>query len=489
MDYIDRLLNRITMYRVTLYGLTAISLLSVLLGFFGVLAYGGVSLLLSLILLIAVCAFINYLFSFLFKAPTNIESVFITAYILFFVLAPLASVSDAWWLAATAAVAMASKYILAIKKRHVFNPAALGVFVTALFGSNLAIWWVATPVLLPVVAILGLLVVRKIRRFDLFFSYLVVSVVATALYNVYTGFPVDIVQYFFSWPVVFFGTIMLTEPITSPPSRRSRVLYGTLVALLSSIPFHIGPVFSSLPLALVLGNVFSYAVGSKQRLTLAFKTKKQVSENVYEFVFKPDTPLRFAAGQYMEWTLPHHAPDTRGNRRYFTIASAPSDSDVRLGMRIGADMSSFKKALFALKEGATLTTSSLAGEFVLPKSTSEKLVFIAGGVGITPFVSMLRHLLATHERRDIVLFYAASSESDFAYRDVIQEAEESIGLKVRYVSGGYVTEDMIREVSDYHERAFYISGPDGMVRTYKKLLVSLGIPRRIIKTDFFPGLV
>ena len=87
MPYIDSLLNRITMYRLTLYGLSVLAACSILLGFTGVISYGGVSLGLSLGLLIAASYAFNYLFALLFKAPTNIESVFITAFILFFVLA------------------------------------------------------------------------------------------------------------------------------------------------------------------------------------------------------------------------------------------------------------------------------------------------------------------------------------------------------------------------------------------------------------------
>lgn len=491
MFFIDNLLNRITMYRLTLYGLSLIAAYALLLGFAGALSSGGVELLASLVVLTAACFGCNYLFSLLYKAPTNIESVFITAFILFFVLAPAASITDAGWLVAASAIAMGSKYLLALKKRHIWNPAALGALAVSLMGSGMAIWWVGTPLLFPVVAVVGLLIVRKIRRFDLFWSFVIPSFAMRAVLAVYTGIPVQegLIQLLLSWPLLFLATIMLTEPLTTPPSRKLRICYGVLVAVLFSVPFDLGIVRSSPLLALLLGNIFSYAVSSHQRLALRFSGKTQMSANVYEFAFTPDAPLAFTPGQYMEWTLPHPAPDTRGNRRYFTVASAPSDAQIRLGVRIAPDGSSFKKALLALKEGATLSAGALAGEFTLPKDASKKLVFIAGGVGITPFVSMLRDLIARGERRDITLFYAASSEEDFAYKALLEEAHRVLGLKTVYVARSFITEEMLREVPEYRARMFYISGPNAMVTTYRTLLRTLGISRRRIKTDYFPGFV
>lgn len=489
MPYIDDFLNKITMYRLVLWGLGILAVFVVGLGFSGVLAYGGAGMLLSLAILLCVCYGSNYLFALVWRAPRNIESAYITALILFFILAPVASISDVWWLAAAAAVAMGSKYVLALRKHHIFNPAAVAALAISLAGSDITIWWVATPVLLPAVVVIGLLFVRKLRRFDLFLSFIIVGSAATALYDLYAGVPLwsGFVQHMLSWPFIFVAAVMLTEPLTTPPARAMRIAYGVLVALLCSVPFHIGFVYSSPALALVLGNIFSYAVGPKQRLLLRFVSKKRLSANVYEFAFLPDAPLEFVPGQYLEWTLPHSRPDTRGNRRYFTIASAPGERELKLGVRLAQTPSSFKKALFALEEGATLSAASLAGEFVLPRDPAHKLVCIAGGVGITPFASMLRHLLARGERRDITLVYAASAQEDFAYGELLREAQDKLGLRVVYTTD-FVTKEMITKIPGYAERTFYISGPDAMVRTYRRLLRTLHIPEHRLKTDYFPGL-
>ena len=478
------------MYRLVLYGLTALAALAVILGFVGVLAYGAAGMLISLWLLIAVCWGTNKLFAQVLGAPRNIESEYITAFILFFLLAPVASPSDAGWIVAAGVIAMASKYIFAIKKRHIFNPAAVAAVTVGLLGSTVSIWWVGTPVMLPFVAIFGLLVVRKIRRFDLFWSFVLSSVVATIVYDLYIGVAVQsaLLQTFLSWPLVFFATIMLTEPLTTPPAQRMRIAYGVLTGILFAVPFHLGILYASPALALVLGNIFSYLVSPKQRIVLRFVSKQKLSANVYEFAFAPNAQLTFAPGQYMEWTLPHRKSDTRGNRRYFTIASAPGDEHIKLGVRISPEPSSFKKALMHLERDAVLSAASLAGEFTLPADASQKLVFIAGGVGITPFASMLRDLIARAHKRDIVLIYAASTEEDFAYRDVLDAAKAAVGLKVVYVPKVLISDELIKkEVPDYKTRMFYLSGPNAMVRTYRTLLLTLGVHRLKIKTDYFPG--
>ena len=489
MPYIDDLLNKITMYRLLLWGLAALAALAVGLSFVGLLAYDTVGMLISLAVLIAACYFSNFAFAYFFKATRNIESAYITALILFFILAPTAGMSDVWWTLAAGVIAMGSKYILAIRKKHVFNPAAITAVILSVAGSGMAIWWIATPVLLPGALVLGLLVVRKLRRFDLFWSFIITIIVATVAYALYTGTPVwnSLLERTTSWPFVFFATIMLTEPLTTPPGRLLRVLYGVIVALLCSVSFHIGALYSTPALALMLGNIFSYIVSPKQRLALRFVSRKQLSANVYEFAFEPSARLAFIPGQYMEWTLPHQKPDSRGNRRYFTIASAPGQEHIKLGVRTAPSSSSFKKALMRLDEGSMLSATSLAGDFTLPHDITKPLVFIAGGVGITPFASMLRDVIARAERRDIVLIYAASSQEDFAYTDLLKEAEDRVGLKVLRTTG-FITREMIeRDVPRWQGRVFYLSGPNAMVRTYRKLLIGLSVPRLNIKTDYFPG--
>lgn len=503
IKYIDSFLNQITMYRVVLYGLIALSIVSLILGATGILFYSPLAQLTSLLVLVVACYGSNIFFARVFKAVTNVESSFITAFILFFLLMPVSTVVGLQTQIVAAVIAMGSKYFFAWDHKHIFNPAALAAFALGIMGSSSVIWWIGSDVLLPFTLIVGLLVVRKIRRFTLFLTFVGVSLLTIGLFSWLNHIPLFTAwwQSFVSWPLVFFGTIMLTEPLTMPPTKKLQMLYVTIVGLFFGSQFDFGPLFSTPELALLVGNVFAFIVSPRLRLTLNLGARKQIAHETYEFIFNTNHPFSFTAGQYFEWTLPHAHPDSRGNRRYFTIASSPTDHFLKLVVRIGDKASSFKQALLAMKPHDQIVASQLAGDFVMPTDVTEKLVFIAGGIGVTPFMSMISYLLATKQRRDIVLLYANKVEADIADSALFEQAKKAIGLKTVYVltsvddiapnwkgQKGRITEEMIKvEVADYQNRTYYLSGPNAMVDAYKKLLAGLGIPHHRIITDYFPG--
>jgi len=158
---------------------------------------------------------------------------------------------------------------------------------------------------------------------------------------------------------------------------------------------------------------------------------------VYEFAFTPlDGKLAYKPGQYLEWTLPHKRHDSRGNRRYFTIASSPTETEIKLAARIDTEHSStFKKALLDMKPGDEIWASQLGGDFRLSRDKGEKLVFIAGGIGITPFRSMVQSIVDQGQRRDITLLYTSLAADGFAYWPLFNQAVAS-GVKPIYVITG-----------------------------------------------------
>jgi ferredoxin-NADP reductase len=295
--------------------------------------------------------------------------------------------------------------------------------------------------------------------------------------------------------------LQVLTAVADPLNKGLRLVYGLLVSLLFGLPYQLGPFYSTPELALCIGNLLVFILNPKSRLTLTLVKKNHLSPTVSEFTFTPNTNLRFLAGQYLEWTLPHTKPDTRGNRRFFTIASSPTESSIHLGIKLNSPGSSFKHSLDSLMPNTTLTVSQLSGEFTLPKDPHQKLVFIAGGIGITPFRSMLKYLVDTNSVRNIILFYSCASVDDFVYKDIFSEAEQKISLKTYYVLTtptpqspswinlhGRLTPEYIKTaVPDYQERTYYLSGPQAMVDSYKALLLSLGIKHAHIVTDYFPG--
>src|SRR5205807_8109627 len=111
--------------------------------------------------------------------PANAESVYITALILALIITPLTRVGDVWFLLWAGIWAMASKYILAIHKQHIFNPVAFAVALTALTLNQTASWWVGAEPLLPFVLAGSLLIVRKTRRWDSVLAFSGVALCAT----------------------------------------------------------------------------------------------------------------------------------------------------------------------------------------------------------------------------------------------------------------------------------------------------------------------
>jgi glycine betaine catabolism B len=500
---VDNWLNRVTMYRLVLYFLIGLLGVAFVLSYARVLTFDPIALLFSVGFLLAVCGTTNWIFARAFGATTNSESGWISALILALIITPPQSAHDIWFLFWAGVLAMASKYIAAIGRKHLFNPVALAVAVTYLLANQSASWWVGSAPMLLWVLIGSLLIVRKLRRFDLVLSFLGMSLATSLVLSAFSGDnPLAALQNIILYsPLIFFAAVILTEPLTTPPTRPLRAVYGVLVGFLFSPQVHFGPIYVTPELALLAGNVFSYLVSPKVALGLRLKRKIKLAPDVYDFIFARPPQMAFAPGQYMEWTLGHADTDSRGNRRYFTLASSPTEAELRVGVKFYKASSSFKKAMLAMDNKTEIVASQLAGDFVLPEDKNQKLVFLAGGIGVTPFRSMITYMLDTYERRPIVLFYANKTVDEILYRDVFDRAQRDLGIEVVYTLTnarnlpaswqgrvGRLSPKLIQAVvPDYQDCLFYISGPNAMVDSFKGVLRDLGIKSSRIKTDFFPG--
>lgn len=472
------------MYRLMLYFMFTLWVASIFLSLMDILPYNPLDILSSGIFFGIVCNLANYLLAKIFNAKTNLESASITALILTLIVGPLLLMENLLTLTFIGVVAMVSKYVLSLNKKHIFNPTAIAVFLAAMLLKNGASWWIGSAYTLPLIVLGGLLVLIKIKRFGLVAGFLSVYFLTVFLFG--KGISANS---FLVPPIWFFVFVMLVEPLTSPSTRNKQVFFGAFVAMIYFLLPKVIPGYAyGLETALLAGNLLNLAVSPSFNIIMTFKKKERVARGTWQFFFEPMSRFKFTAGQYLEWTLPHKNPDSRGTRRYFTISSAPEEKEVMLTIKVAEKGSSFKSALMSMEKGKELTASNPQGDFVLPKDKSIPLVFIAGGIGVTPFRSIIKHLLSGGGKRDIVLLYTNNEKKDVAFSKLFDMAKGA-GVKTIYVNtkrDGHLDSGMIRSlVPDYQKRMFYISGPQPMVKIFEGILGKLGVKK--IKTDFFPG--
>src|SRR3989440_436050 len=379
---IDDLLDRVTMYRLVLYVLIGFIAMATVLSFLTLLPFSPLSLLLSTLFLVMMCWAANSLLAYIFVVPTNVESTYITALILALIIDPAQSPNDFLFLGWAAILATSSKYILSLNNKHLFNPAAIAVVITSFALGESASWWVGTASMLPVVLLGGMLLVRNLRQGEMIALFVMTSLVTVGVVSLLQRLSLtkELQQLLGASPLFFLATIMLTEPLTAPPTQKLKRIYAVMTGILFIPQMHVGPIYSTPELALVVGNLYSYMVSPKHKVMLKLRRKSTIAANIVDFVFKPSLRLVFEPGQYMEFTLAHPRKDSRGNRRYFTLASSPTEENLRLGVRFYPKGSSFKRALLRLDNRTTMLTGRINTSMIskLVPDYQERTFYLSG---------------------------------------------------------------------------------------------------------------
>lgn len=213
--------------------------------------------------------------------------------------------------------------------------------------------------------------------------------------------------------------------------------------------------------------------------------------------------LEFKAGQYFFLTLPNLMyPDERGPRRHFSAVNSPNEKGV-LVMATRLSDSGFKKTLKELPIGSEVEIGPIAGNFTLPEDlvfTSEgrKLCFIAGGIGITPFMSILRFVAEQKLPANITLIYSNRNQDSTAFLKELEEFTKSIPNFKLVLT---MTEDETwrfekrrvdaKFLKDYtgnlEHPFFYVVGPPAMTEAVTLELKKIGIEDQNIKIEKFTG--
>lgn len=211
-------------------------------------------------------------------------------------------------------------------------------------------------------------------------------------------------------------------------------------------------------------------------MKLRFVNKVQESDDVWSFFFEPAEPLDWIAGQSIRLELPRKSWGYEEQR--FTIASAPREGHVRITTRLSD--SEFKQTLSRLESGAFIDGHNIEGDFIWDSLDRPKL-FLAAGIGITPF----RSLLAEHAAaKNVKLLYQSKDKLPVFGK----ELADRLGKGLRVTSQRLSLDTIADFCPDWKERVVYISGPEQMVRDISRSLLGAGLSPKWLITDLFTGL-
>ncbi len=211
-------------------------------------------------------------------------------------------------------------------------------------------------------------------------------------------------------------------------------------------------------------------------------------QDVTTFVFEPEEPIEWQPGQYMHYVFPHPDEDNRGEERWFTISAPPYEKNITITTRFTDEKgSSFKKALKNLKAGDTIQADGPKGKFIID-DFDKKYVLVSGGIGITPYHSMLLQFDHDGKMPDIELLYANRDEN-FVFGDEFAALEAKYpNFKIhKFVGDRHIEAEDLKPYADDQTKIIYLSGPEPMIEAFEKMLQDMGVPEDRLKTDFFPG--
>lgn len=216
---------------------------------------------------------------------------------------------------------------------------------------------------------------------------------------------------------------------------------------------------------------------------IVFKEMKKEDDGIYTFVFHPVKPLDWQAGKHAMFFITHKKIDKA--MRLFSISSCPSENEIAITTKLNDNLSDYKKALLELKPGMKMKLRGPMGPFVLQQAST---CFIAGGIGITPFRSIMKEIDISKQKHIgvIKLLYINSSDS-FLFGEELK-AMDSEKSSTEFFVDKQVMENRIEQMTLQNDSTVYfIAGTKQMTTSIKEKLIRLGVKKKNIKTDTFIG--
>jgi ferredoxin-NADP reductase len=230
-------------------------------------------------------------------------------------------------------------------------------------------------------------------------------------------------------------------------------------------------------------------------------SRVQVAEGTMAFHFEKPLHFDFKPGQAADVTLPDPPEtDSEGNTRTFSIASSPFENQLMFTTRMRD--TAFKRSLKKVPLGTEVRIGPAMGSFTLHKNSAKAAVLLAGGIGITPFLSIVRQ--AGHDRlpHKLYLFYSNRRPEDSAFLEALQMLENSnpdfqlictmteMTQSHKEWTGetGVINKEMLSgHLTALQGPIYYSAGPPAMVAAMKKMLVGAGVDEDDIRTEDFAG--
>ena len=230
------------------------------------------------------------------------------------------------------------------------------------------------------------------------------------------------------------------------------------------------------------------------------KETREVAEGTLFVVFDlHGEEVDFRPGQYFWVELPNRGhDDDKGLRRHISVATSPTERGV-LGLCTRLRDTAFKQTLAELQVGDEVDVEQPKGDWALPEDTSPAYVFIAGGIGITVFRSMLRYIRDTGEPYRVTLVYSNRDRASTPFLDELQELEQTLPYcklvltmtqddgwegESRYISAELLSDELEGELADY---TYLVAGPPAMVEGVTGQLSAAGVPEEQVLPDRFSG--
>lgn len=220
--------------------------------------------------------------------------------------------------------------------------------------------------------------------------------------------------------------------------------------------------------------------------------RQQVADGTAAFTLALDGELTFEAGQTCDFTLPDPKySDEKGNARTFSITSSPADlPSITIATRLTG--SAFKRSLMDGPLGTVVEVDGPYGSFTLHRKTSRPALLLAGGIGITPFRSIVKDATERKLAHRIVLLYSNRNRNSAAFLDDLtgwaaQNPKVTI-VPVFTEETGFITAEVVKtHAPDLAASIAYAAGPDAFVKAMRQALLDAGVDPDDIRTEEFPG--